>query len=209
MDLFEKKKVIPMLIAENKEPFDSSDYLYELKLDGFRCIAYLDNCSTDLRSKQNNSMIRSFPELSDLHQQVSAKCILDGEIIILDNGRPNLGSMQRRAMLSDCTKIRLASRINPACFVAYDILYCDGRELLDTPLIEQRRILCSIVTETPLFAVSRAVDTYGIALFAQAKAMGLEGVVAKKKTSLYYMGKNTKDWVKFKYPEYSHAILSK
>jgi ATP-dependent DNA ligase len=204
MDLFEKKKVVPMLIAENKEPFDSPDYLYELKLDGFRCIAYLDSNSTDLRSKHNNPLTRSFPELSDLHHQVSAKCILDGEIIILENSKPNLVLMQRRAMLSDCTKIRLAARTNPACYVVYDILYCDGQELLDVPFVECRRILCSIVTETPLFAVSRAVDADGTALFAQAKAMGLEGVAAKKKTSPYYMGKNAKDYVKFKYSEYSH-----
>lgn len=84
-------------------------------------------------------------------------------------------------------------RANPACYVAYNILYCDGKELLYIPLIERRCILLSIATETPLFAISRAVETNGTALFAQAKAMGLAGVVAKKKTSIYYMGRNTKD----------------
>jgi ATP-dependent DNA ligase len=208
MDLFDRKNVTPMLIAENKEPFDSHDYLYELKLDGFRCVAYLDIDSTDLRSKQNNSLIRSFPELSGIHHQSAARCILDGEILILEKGRPNLGLMQRRAMLSDYMKIRLAASANPASYVAYDILYCDGQELLDTPLLERKQILSMAVIESERIAVSRWIDTNGSALFTQVKALGLEGVVAKRKGSYYYMGKQTKDWAKFKYPEYSHALLS-
>jgi ATP-dependent DNA ligase len=202
MDLFEKKKVSPMLISEEKEPFDSEDYLYELKLDGFRCIAYLDSNSTDLRSRQNLCLTKSFPELSDIHLSVSSKCILDGELIILDNGKPVLWELQRRALMTDIFKIRSASHTNPACFVAFDILYFGEKDLLYTPLLVRKQILESVITETRYLVISRTVDTYGTALFNQVKAQGLEGVVAKRKDSSYYMGRRSKDWVKFKYHGY-------
>jgi bifunctional non-homologous end joining protein LigD len=202
MDLFEKKKVFPMLISEKKEPFDSEDYLYELKLDGFRCIAYMDSNSTDLRSMENNFFLSSFPELSRIHLSVSAKCVLDGELVVLDNGIPNLGLVQRRALMTDQIKIGSAAHTYPACYVAFDILYYDGKDLRDTPLLVRKQVLTTAITETEHIAISRTIDTYGVALFNQVKALGLEGVVAKRKDSCYHVGKRTKDWVKFKYPEY-------
>jgi bifunctional non-homologous end joining protein LigD/DNA ligase-1 len=203
MDLFEKKKVSPMLVAENKEPFDSEDYLYELKLDGFRCVAYLDRNITDLRSRQNNSLTVSFPELSTLHRSVPEKCILDGELIVLSNGRPNFGMVQRRALMTDPIKIKTVAQTNPACYVAFDILYYGEKELLSTPLSVRKQILATVITETEFLVISRIIDTYGTALFSQVKSQGLEGVVAKRKDSCYHAGKRTKDWVKFKYPGYN------
>ncbi len=202
MDLFEKKKVSPMLIAENQEPFDSNDYLYELKLDGFRCVAYLDANSTDLRSRQNTSLISAFPELAGINRSVSERCILDGELVILENGKPNINLVQRRVLMTGYIKIASAAHTNPACYVAFDILYFGDKDLLYTPLVVRKQILATAITETQNLVISRTIDTYGTALFSQVKAQGLEGVVAKRKDSSYYMGKRTKDWVKFKYQEY-------
>ena len=83
MDIFKRKNIKPMLIGETKEAFDSPDYIYELKLDGERCIAYLDEEGTELRNKRNLKMLPKVPELSDIHKQVNCRCILDGELIIL------------------------------------------------------------------------------------------------------------------------------
>jgi len=80
MNLFESKVIKPMLIGENQEAFDSPDYIYELKLDGERCIAYLDKEVTELRNKRNVKMLTKVPELANIHKQVKKRCILDGEI---------------------------------------------------------------------------------------------------------------------------------
>ena len=83
-DLFEEKNIRPMLIGEEGEAFDSKDYIYELKLDGERCIAYLDpDKGTELRNKRNVKMLPKVPELSEIHRQVSCRCILDGELAVI------------------------------------------------------------------------------------------------------------------------------
>ena len=98
MDLFEQKNIHPMLIGADGEPFDSPDYIYELKLDGERCIAYLDpKEETELRNKRNVKMLPKVPELGDLHKQVKKRCILDGELLIIKDGKPNFAEIQRRS----------------------------------------------------------------------------------------------------------------
>ncbi|GAA0220874.1 ATP-dependent DNA ligase [Metaclostridioides mangenotii] len=98
MDIFDEKGIKPMLIAEMQEAFDSPDYIFELKLDGIRCIAYLDNDSTDLRNKRDFKLISRFPELDQLHRYVNEKCILDGELIAMKNGVPDFYELQRRIL---------------------------------------------------------------------------------------------------------------
>lgn len=84
-----------MLIGASGDAFDSADYIYELKWDGERCIAYLDpKTGTELRNKRNLKMLSKVPELTHLHKQVKARCILDGELIILKTA--NLTTLKYR-----------------------------------------------------------------------------------------------------------------
>ena len=198
MDLFEDKSVKPMLIKDMKEPFDSPDYIYELKLDGIRCVAYLDETKTDLRNKRNERMLDRFPELSDIHIYAKGKCILDGELIIIKNGVPDFFEVQRRSLMSDRFKIKLAASQYPASFVAYDILYINNRQITNLSLLERKNLLEETVNESVKLAVSRFVKEQGKELFHLAKAQNLEGVVAKVTTSKYYLDKRTRDWIKFK-----------
>jgi ATP-dependent DNA ligase len=85
MDLFEEKNIKPMLISEMTQPFNDPDWIYELKLDGIRCIAYLDH-STELRNKRNDRLLPKVPELGSIHECAGERCILDGELVILRNG---------------------------------------------------------------------------------------------------------------------------
>jgi len=121
MDLFESKVVKPMLIGEMQEAFDSPEYIYELKLDGERCIAYLDKDVTELRNKRNIKMLVKVPELSNIHKQVKCRCILDGELIVIKDGKPNFYEIQRRSLMSNTFKIKLASSKLPSQF--YRIRY--------------------------------------------------------------------------------------
>ncbi len=198
MDLFEEKNIKPMLISEMTEPFNDPDWIYELKLDGIRCIAYLDK-ETELRNKRNDRLLPKMPELAGIYQYVKERCILDGELVILKNGVPDFFELQKRALTTNKFKIQLSSENSPACFVAYDILYRKDTQLTDLPLSERKLILSDIVSEDPKLAVSRYIPEKGIELFSVAKSQQLEGVVAKKNISRYYFDKRTKDWIKFKF----------
>ena len=167
MDLFEEKSLSPMLIAQMQDPFNDDGWIYELKLDGCRCIGYFDQNSTCLRNKRNMELLPRFPELKDLHRNVSERT-------------------------------ELAAKKHPASFVAYDCLYKDRHSIMDRSLIERKKVLQSSVCENGLIAISRYIPTDGIGLFHAADEKELEGVVAKRAASLYYPGRRTKDWIKFK-----------
>ena len=189
----------PMLIGAEGEPFDSPDYLFELKLDGERCLALLDREKTVLRNKRGNLLLPKFPELSEIHRQVKAPCILDGELMVQKNGAPSFAEVQRRTMMTDKLKIKLAARHSPASFVAFDLLELQGDDMMGQPLYRRKELLTDAVRESERLAVSRVIEEHGAALYALAEERNLEGVVAKRRDSLYYPGKRTKDWIKIKY----------
>ena len=198
MGVFEEKSVSPMLIAQMQEPFNDDGWIYELKLDGCRCIGYLGQNGTCLRNKRNMEPLPRFPELKGLHRSVSERTVLDGELVVLRDGVPDFFELQRRTLLTDRFKIEMAAARHPASFVAYDCLCKDGRSIMDRPLLERKEALQSSVREDSLIAISRYIPTDGIGLFRAADERELEGVVAKRAASLYYPGRRTKDWIKFK-----------
>lgn len=198
-DLFEEKSLHPMLIGESRDPFDDPDYIFELKWDGERCLAYLDpKTETALRNKRNEKILLKFPELRGIHRQVKKRCILDGELMVLVDGKPNFFELQRRALMSHSFRMELAAKRYPANFVAFDCLYYEGRSLLDLPLMERKTYLEKVVRESDTLAVSRYLSGQGTVFFDLAKKEELEGIVAKRRDSFYTPGKRTKDWIKIK-----------
>lgn len=198
MDIFDQKAIKPMLISEMMDPFDSQEYLYELKLDGIRCIAYLDSNGTEIRNKRDFRLLPKVPELSTIHKAAKQKCILDGELIVLKNGAPDFFEIQKRALLSDPFKIQLSITKFPASFVAFDVLYVDDHLVTDFPLWERKQMLDKILIENERIAIARYIENQGVALFQLAKEKKLEGIVAKKKESKYWFDKRTKEWIKCK-----------
>lgn len=199
MDIFESKNIKPMLIGEMQEAFDSLDYIYELKLDGERCIAYLDqDLGTELRNKRNVEMLSKVPELSNIHKQVKNRCILDGELIVIKNGKPDFLEIQRRSLTSNKFKIKLASAKYPASFTAFDILYYNDQEVTFKPLMERKKLLEQVVKENECLAISRYIEQQGVDFYKLAEKNHLEGIVAKQKDSKYYFDKRTKEWIKIK-----------
>lgn len=207
-DLFLDKGIKPMLIGVEQDAFDSPDYLYELKLDGERCIAYLDTTGTDLRNKRNIKMLPKVPELTAIHKQVRCRCILDGELAIIHNGKPDFFLIQRRSMMTNPLKIQTDSQLHPACFTAFDILYYDDHSITDLPLTERKELLQKVIsTESSLLAISRYIENNGTAFYQLAEQQDLEGIVAKRKDSKYYFDKRTKDWIKCKYLKDSDYVI--
>lgn len=198
MDVFDQKGIRPMLIAEMQEPFDSPDFLYELKLDGERCLAYLDGESTALQNKRGLFLNPRYPELWQIHRLAKVKCVLDGELAVLVDGKPKFSEIQRRSLLTNKFKIDMEVKKHPACFTAFDILYYQDHPVMDTPLIQRKQLLEKSVGENGRLAISRYIQGAGVALYNLAAKQDLEGVVAKKMDSSYHPGKRTKDWIKFK-----------
>lgn len=198
MDIFDQKYIHPMLIADQQKPFDNPNYIYELKLDGERVLVYLDKNSTVLQNKRGVILNARYPELCELHKAAKVKCILDGELIVMVDGKPKFSEIQRRSLLSNRMRINLASKKHPASFTAYDILYSKDEPVMDRPLMERKKLLEETFRENETLSVSRYIEKNGVALYDLAAQQGLEGVVAKRKDSLYYPGKRTKDWIKFK-----------
>ena len=187
-----------MLLNEVKKPFDDKDYIYELKLDGIRCVAYIEPRSVTLQNKRFKDLTEIYPELSDICKCVKKKVILDGELVVLTNGEPDFYALQKRSLMGDRFRIQLAAKKNPVQFAAYDILYYDGKDLTDKPLMERKAILQAKVSEGNGLSISRYIEEQGIAFFNLAKKQDLEGIVAKKKDGLYHIGKRTSDWIKIK-----------
>lgn len=199
MDLFDKKQIKPMLLSEANEPFDSEDYLFELKLDGIRCIAYLDKESTELINKRSLILTKAFPELQIIHKQVKEKCILDGELIVMNNGVPDFSEVKRRALMKNQFRIEMIANKLPASFTAYDILYLKDKQVMDLPLFERKKLLQNNIRENERLAISRYLERNGISLYNLAEQNELEGIVAKQKDSKYFLNKTSKDWIKIKY----------
>ena len=116
---------------------------------------------------------------------VKKKVILDGELVVLTDGKPDFYALQRRSLMTDRFRISLAAKKNSVQFAAYDILYYDGKELTDKPLMERKAILSQNVKEGNGMSISRYIEEKGIAFFELAKKESLEGIVSKKKDGLY------------------------
>lgn len=196
-----------MLASLGTKPFDSPDYRFEVKWDGLRCLAFLES-STRLQSRQLNDLTRRYPELADLHRAVRGQpAVLDGEIVLLSQGCPDFARLLIRHQLTGTERIRAAARDQPVTFVAFDLLYWKGQNIMGYPLHRRQALLAETVAETGQLVLSRPVEEQGIA-FAQAVfARGLEGVVAKRAESPYLPGKRTRHWLKLKQPKTLFGVI--
>lgn len=198
MDFFSARTARPMLIGAEGQPFDDPEWIFELKLDGERCLAYLDHSSTVLINRRSHRLGSKFPELADLNRQVGRSCLLDGELVITVDGRPDFEAVLRRSGLSGRMAVELAARRFPVTFVAFDLLYLDQDPLINRPLGERKELLADSVADSERLAVARYIENQGRAFFEIVRERGLEGLIAKKRDSRYYPGQTTKDWVKIK-----------
>ncbi|HVL63717.1 MAG TPA: non-homologous end-joining DNA ligase [Actinomycetota bacterium] len=191
-------EMTPMLATLEREPFDDDRYLFEMKWDGVRALAA---CTTEtlLLSRNGRDITSTYPELASLHDRVVAlEAVLDGEIVALEGGRPSFERLQSRINLQDAKEIERATRSTPVSFVAFDLLYLDGRSLVERPVEERKRLLAEIVVPSDRVAVSEGEVGAGRALFEVARQAQLEGIVAKRLGSPYRPGRRSREWLKIK-----------
>ncbi len=182
----------PQLAQIAKEPFDHKDWLFELKLDGVRCIAYLDR-DTRLQARSGQDITAQFPELGELHRQVVKPCILDGEIACA-----TFNQVQHRIHKTKALDIRIAAKLYPARFFAFDILSVDGKSLMPLGQIARKEALRTVMNEGPVGLILPWREGEGIALFREIQSRRQEGIMAKLKSAPYVEGKRVDWWLKIK-----------
>jgi bifunctional non-homologous end joining protein LigD len=189
----------PMLAESVEEPFDGPDWLFEIKWDGYRAVAFLENGKARLVSRNQNDLTPRYPELKDLPQSVKAKtAILDGEVVALDEkGRASFSLMQQRTGFRARGKRAAANADVPVLYYAFDLIYLDGFDWRRVPLEERKKKLEAIVQPGDSLRYSDHYPEQGKALFEMAGQKGLEGILAKKRTS-FYEERRSRDWLKIK-----------
>ncbi len=189
----------PMLATSVAKAFDNPDWLFEIKWDGYRAVAFIEDGRVRLVSRSQNDLTAQFPELGSLPKFVKAgRAILDGEIVALDDeGRPSFSLMQQRTGFQP-GKRRLPRREGvPVIYYAFDLLYLDGLDLRRVALEQRKQLLQEMIVAGTVIQFSDHYAEKGLDLFEAAKQRGLEGIVAKKRGSRYEE-KRSSDWLKIK-----------
>ncbi len=134
-------KFLRPMLARPGRPFDSEQHLFEIKWDGIRALAFVEQAGYRLLSRHGRALGESFPELAVL-ADLPPGTLLDGELIVPRNGRPDLSLVQSRHQLRRGHKIRVRAQTTPATYIVFDQLYDEFRPLLGRPLSVRRDILC-------------------------------------------------------------------
>jgi DNA ligase D-like protein (predicted ligase)/DNA ligase D-like protein (predicted 3'-phosphoesterase) len=185
----------PMLAESAEDSFSSEDWIFEVKWDGIRAVTYVDS-EISIRSRNHKELKNNFPELGELKKLVK-DVVLDGEIIVMSDGAPDFQKTVERNQLTSHRDIDFMSKKYPATYVVFDILEKDGKPLVDRPLIERKRLLEESLKEGDYVVRSVYVEETGEEYYEAALEKGMEGVLAKKKTSRYIGGRSG-DWLKIK-----------
>ncbi len=200
--------VHPMLASIAAKAFDNPDWLFEIKWDGYRAIAFIEDGSVRLVSRNQIDLTAKFPELGTLAKFIKAdRAVIDGEIVALDEeGRPSFSLMQQRTGFQP-GKHRLPRREGvPVIYYAFDLLYLDGADLHHTPLEQRKKLLQEQIKASEIIHFSDHYAEKGVDLFEVAKQRGLEGIVAKKRSS-YYEEKRSSDWLKIKITRRQECVI--
>ncbi|MGD0988833.1 MAG: non-homologous end-joining DNA ligase [Candidatus Sulfotelmatobacter sp.] len=191
--------IYPMLATAIEKPFDGDDWLFEIKWDGYRAVAFIENGKVRLVSRNQNELTHRYPELKDLPQFVKAKtAILDGEVVALDDqGRPSFSLMQQRTGFRPGGKRGTVNADVPVLYYAFDLLYLDGYDWRKVPLEKRKEKLESVIVGGDVLRFSDHYAREGKALFEVAKQKGLEGILAKRR-ECPYQERRSSDWLKIK-----------
>lgn len=198
----------PMLATLVDEPFTAADWLYEIKWDGYRALAFISNGTVRLVSRNQNDMTSQYPELRVLSDAVSGHdCIIDGEIVAMDEeGRPSFSLMQQRTGIGHLGR-RTGSGDDgvPIAYYAFDLLYLDGHDLRRVDLEQRKTLLSNILVPSDLVHYSDHFPN-GDMLYNVAKERGLEGIVAKRRRSCY-VEKRSREWLKIKITQRQECVI--
>jgi bifunctional non-homologous end joining protein LigD len=195
------KQLKPMLATlSSRLPSDQDAWAHEIKWDGVRAIAYVEGGHLRLESRNLREITSHYPELRALGPELgSTDIVLDGEIVAFDQGgRPSFERLQSRMHLASESQIRRRMADTPVTYLIFDLLYLDGRSLIDRPYAERRERLDALELEGPTWQTPSNHRGEAEALLGLTEERGLEGLVAKRLDSRYLPGRRSRAWLKVK-----------
>lgn len=195
-DIYTNRNFKPMLLKEIAKPFNSKDYIFEMKFDGIRALIFTDGVEFYIQSRNIKDITYMFPELETIKNLVKSKVIFDGEIVAFDKNAPSFSKLQERLHLKNLKTIKLKSDYEPVYFIVFDILY-EGTDLTNMSLVDRKNILKKY-KDCECFYKCKYIDNNGIELFNKIKKNNLEGIVAKKKDAPYLINKRSDNYIKIK-----------
>ncbi|HEY1009449.1 MAG: DNA ligase D [Daejeonella sp.] len=189
----------PMLATLVDEPFDDPDWVYEVKWDGYRALAFLNNGEADILSRNNKSFNDKFYPIQKTLQSWKFNAVLDGEILVLnDKGVSNFGSLQNWRSEAD----------GELAFYVFDLLWYEGKNLMELPLIQRQKVLKEILpTDDDNVRLSQVFNANGTDFFSAAERLGLEGIIAKKADSTYSVNIRSREWLKIKISKKQEVVI--
>ena len=201
--------VRPMLATAGELPRRDDGWAFEFKWDGVRAIAYVDGGRLRLLSRNDHDITPSYPELRPVAESLGSRdAVLDGEIVAFDGeGHPSFASLQSRMHVLDEAKARRLAQQTPVAYVVFDLLFLDGRPLVELPYHQRRAALEDLALGGPHLAVPPRFEGSGADVLHASRAQGLEGVVAKRLESAYRPGRRSPEWVKVKHVHTQEVVV--
>ena len=190
----------PVLATLTDEPFDDKDWIYEIKWDGYRAVSYLNKGEVEIQSRNNLSFTNKFKEVTEALKQLNINAVFDGEIVAMnEEGFASFQQLQNFATRGEATHLE---------YYVFDILWLDGKDVIDLTLLERKYILQNILpTDDAVIKYSDHIEAKGKDFFQLATDKGLEGIMAKKADSTYTKNFRTKLWLKIKNNKRLEAII--
>jgi DNA ligase D-like protein (predicted ligase) len=184
--------VEPMYAQLVQQLPEGKDWLYEVKFDGYRCLAARNAAGVTLWSRRGNDFTAQFPNIAKACEQLPPRTLLDGEIVAIDeNGRISFNLLQHHR-----------SQAQALLFYAFDVLTHRGINLVNEPLSKRREVLTNITRplarNASAIALSESIDATPGELIGVVREFGFEGVIAKRKDSCYESGKRSGAWLKYR-----------
>ena len=194
----------PMLLEKTQKPFDSKDYLFEYKWDGFRCLLFYSANEIYLQSRKGKNLSAFFPEINNLKNLFHTnKLILDGELCYLQQKASGFALLLKRLKRRENPLMSYP----PVTFIVWDILCCDNEIYLKEPLLKRKEFLKNSITEEKdKLYISPFLLYQGNKIYKTARENNMEGIIAKKINSPYRL-KRSSDWLKIKIWNYREAII--
>jgi bifunctional non-homologous end joining protein LigD len=191
--------VEPMKARLTDQPaFDSDEWIFEIKWDGYRAIAEVNKSGNKLYSRNGLTFDKAYPKVFDALKSIKKNMIIDGEIVVFDEkGKPNFQKLQN---YQNKDKYQIQ-------YFVFDIIELDGKPLDNLDVIARKEKLRNVLPDSDIIKYCDHVAGDGKMLFKEMQKMGFEGMIAKRKSSKYYIGKRTNDWLKIKNVQSQEAVI--
>ncbi len=192
------KSVSPMLSTAVTQPFNHPEWLFEIKWDGYRIIAFVSGRRIKLETRNHQDYTDFFGPIATALAQLDLKAVFDGEMVVVDDhGRSNFQLMQQYQ----------SEGIGQLIYYVFDLIWLDGHDLRHVPLTQRKQLLLDILPSNNQVKFSEHVENEGKKFFKAAKEHQLEGIMAKEAAGFYREGKRTHSWLKIKSRPQQEAVI--